>query len=310
MLKPKEVLLSDGETYAPAFVPVNLDGAVIDSGGGGGSVDITTLSKETTQQQVLTAVQDADNVVTATLTTSGQEIIVDTQGKNTVGIQITGDGEGLTLLLSATINDSDWFGLSDQAIDSPDMPVNSNIRVGGFSKLKLRLLNISNGSVSVTMRASSGIWQTQDLPSYDSYLTQLGYESEAPLENPSSNGTLTSITKGILKAVQPEVFRTDNTPTLTTLNSTGAWIDNDTVDADKFELVLALTTAATVPAVALEMDYSYDGTAIVRTPTLTGVVNRAVSLGVEGRPTRVRCVVTTAGVTLGAGAKVIITGSK
>jgi spore germination protein YaaH len=120
--------------------------------------------------------------------------------------------------------------------------------------------------------------------------------------------SLTTLTNQTAAAI----FRTDNTPTLTTLGSTGAWIDAAVNGQTKFELVLALGTAATVPVVALQTDYSTDGTAIVETTqTLTGVASSAVSLGgIECKPTRVRCVVKTAGVALGTGAKVIITGSK
>lgn len=319
----------------------NGDGSysVSSSGSTSGSTDVSLLSKEATQQQVLTAVQGSDVVVTGTIALITDELIINCTGKSVFVVQATGDFEGQLDYLVSTDDGANWHPMSDYNAEFSSkalsgVPYCLSANVGGFTRVRVYAVSATSGTATILMRASSA---------FDPANNPIGSTFDSPLLNATDVGTSISALKGILAAVQAQTggsvdistlakedtlnflsgiiynmslesaaMVSDAAVSLTTLNAVSDWIDlgSNFKHVSKFELVLALTTAGTVPVVALEMDYSTDGTAIVRTPLLTGVVNRAVSLRADGRPQRVRCVVTTAGVTLGAGAKVIITGSK
>ena len=368
MLKPKEVLLSDGVTYAPAFVSVNADGSINTGGGnttmGNITLNVTGLAssaEQSNQTVLLTAIRDntanSSTNITTLSTAAKQDqqnanlslIANQTQGLASLTVQNNHTGllqtisnntanknvtvTNLTTLSTLSEQQNQTTALTNLTVEAGKHTANLSAIVNqtvGLATLTAQnnhtgLLqtianNTANGSTNITTLATSARQdqqnanlslianQTLGVANATNQVTQTTLLTNLTTAAANQSTSLTTLTNQTSAAI----FRTDNTPTLTTLGSTGAWIDTAVNGQTKFELVLALGTAATVPVVAFQADYSTDGTAIVETTqTLTGVESSAVSLGgIECKPTRVRCVVKTAGVTLGLGAKVIITGSK
>lgn len=86
MLKPKEILLADGVTYAPAFVSVNADGSINTGGGNVTVTNLTTLSTLSEQQNQTTVLTDL-TVEAGKHTSNLSAIVNQTAGLATLAVQ-------------------------------------------------------------------------------------------------------------------------------------------------------------------------------------------------------------------------------
>jgi hypothetical protein len=310
-------------------VTVTVGDSAGSSGGSGGSVDITTLSKEATQQQVLAAVIDADEFVSYTFTEvvkpdPVQEFEFDISNTQSLTLQRSGTaalGTGALAYQVSTDGGLTWGSI----VDSNNLTISPRLRT--FLANDGVVINYDNTSIA-TINASganrikfvSGTISSGETVILNVMKTKaIGYDvGELAAFAARTNEAIVTLAADVL-ALKNNVayFYNSKVPQrgeypidLLSVGAVSDWIDvTGEALATKFELVLALTTASTVPAVALEMDYSYVGTAIVQSPSLTGMVNRAVSIGIDAMPFRVRAKVTAAGVALGAGASISIVRS-
>jgi hypothetical protein len=138
---PKEFLLNDGVTYAPAFVPINLDGSIITGGGGVGGGTVTMVRGNGTVNGL---------TLTGNVTTSGNLTLGGNLTLNTINGNVGTFGNATTIPVITVNAEGLTTGVFQTLIPEVNAGVTGLLTPADFNEFKAK------GTSNLTVGTAAG----------------------------------------------------------------------------------------------------------------------------------------------------------